>query len=98
MTVRALLDVEDWKRSVALVILYAYGWQLCVWPIAAWTTTLIASFTGHPLPVPPILPWEHMIAGTTTLAAIGGIQTWRERGRGDYAATKSTVTESAPKE
>ncbi len=78
---KLLGNVEDWKRGVALVILYAYGWQLCAWPLAAWITTLITAFTGFALPVPPILPWEHMIAGTTTLAAIGGIQTWRERGQ-----------------
>jgi hypothetical protein len=30
------------------------------------------------MPAPPIVPWEQLIAGTTTLATIGGIQAWRE--------------------
>ena len=77
----ARLDVDDWKRSIALVILYAYGWQLCGWPMAAWLTTLIIAFTGFPLPVPPLLPWELLAAGTLQLATIGGIQAWRERGQ-----------------
>jgi hypothetical protein len=75
----AALAVEDWKRGVALVILYAYGYQLCAWPLLAWGTTLFTAFTSFNLPVPPTVPWEHMLAGTTTLATIGGIQTWRER-------------------
>lgn len=74
------VDVEDWKKGVALVILWAYAYQLCAWPIACWATTLITAFTGMGLPVPPIVPWEILMSGTTTLAAIGGIQTWRERG------------------
>jgi len=76
----AHLAVEDWKRGVALVILYAYGYQLCAWPLLCWATTLITALTGYPLPVPPIVPWEILMSPTTTLATIGGIQTWRERG------------------
>jgi hypothetical protein len=77
------LGVEDWKRGVAFVILYAYGYQLCAWPLLSWATTLLTAFTGHALPVPPIVPWEHLAAGTGTLATIGGIQTWRERGHAE---------------
>lgn len=79
MKILKALDVEDWKRSVALVILYAYGYQLCAWPLLAWGTTLVTAFTSYALPVPPIVPWEILMSGTTTLATIGGIQTWRER-------------------
>lgn len=75
----AHLAVEDWKRGIALVILYAYGYQLCAWPLLSWAVTLVIAFTGHPLPVPPIVPWEILVSGTGTLATIGGIQTWRER-------------------
>ena len=88
------LDVEDWKKGVALVILYAYGYQLCAWPMLSWATTLFTAFTGYNLPVPPIVPWEHLMTGTTTLAAIGGIETWRnkvhsaEAGAGGGAAAK----------
>ena len=75
----AALAVEDWKRGVALVILYAYGYQLCAWPVVSWLVTLFTAFTSYNLPVPPIVPWEHLLTGTGTLATIGGIQTWRER-------------------
>jgi len=92
------LDVEDWKRGVALVILYAYGWQLCAWPLAAWITTLITAFSGFALPVPPILPWEHLLTGTGTLATIGGIQTWREGRRGEHTEMTSTTTITDSKE
>jgi hypothetical protein len=78
----AALAVDDWKRGVALVILYAYGYQLCAWPLLSWAVTLIIAFTGQALPVPPIVPWEHLMTGTTTLATIGGIQAWRERAQG----------------
>ena len=39
--------VEDWKRSVAMVILYAYGYQLCAWPLLAWVTTLEVLANGN---------------------------------------------------
>jgi hypothetical protein len=88
----AALAVDDWKRSVAMVILYAYGYQLVAWPLLAWGTTLFTAFTGFNLPVPPIVPWEHLMAGTTTLAAIGGIQTWRERGAQESMTSTTTIT------
>lgn len=88
----ARLAVDDWKKSVAFVILYAYGYQLCAWPLLAWGTTLVTAFTGYNLPVPPIVPWEHLMAGTTTLAAIGGIQTWRERGSHESMTSTTTIT------
>lgn len=93
--IAAMLDVDDWKRSVAMVILYAYGYQLCAWPLLAWATTLFTAFTSFNLPVPPIVPWEHLMAGTTTLAAIGGIQTWRERGSETMTSSSTTITHSA---
>ncbi len=89
MKILSALAVEDWKRSVAYVILYAYGYQLCAWPMLAWGTTLVTAFTSYALPVPPIVPWEHLVAGTTTLAAIGGIQTWREGRQHDGPPTQS---------
>jgi hypothetical protein len=69
----------DWKRAVALVILYAYAYQLVLWAPLAWVTTLITALFGQALPVPPIVPWEHLLAGTTTLATIGGIAAWRDQ-------------------
>jgi hypothetical protein len=73
------LGVEDWKRAVALVILWAYAYQLVAWPLLSWGATLVTALAGLPLPVPPVTPWEHLMAGTVTLASIGGIQTWRDK-------------------
>lgn len=71
----------DWKRSIALVILWAYAYQLVVWPSLFWLTTLVTALTATQIPGPPIVPWEALMSGTTTLATIGGIETWRERGK-----------------
>lgn len=71
---------EDWKRGVAMVILWAYAYSLVVWPLLFWATTLLTMFSGRQWPGPPLVPWEQLVAGTTTLAAVGGIQAWRERG------------------
>lgn len=79
---RRWLNPEDWKRGIALVILWAYGYQLVFWPLAFWGTTLLTLFTGMQWPAPPIVPWEQLMTGTTTLATVGGIQAWRDRTRG----------------
>lgn len=70
---------EDWKRSIALVILWAYAYQLVAWPLIFWLTTLLTAYTGTQVPAPPVVPWEQLFAGTTTLAAVGGIQAWRDK-------------------
>lgn len=72
-------NVEDWKRGLALVILWCYAYQLIVWPILWWAVA-IANAYGVVLPLPPIIPWEQLAAGTGTLAAVGGLQKWGERG------------------
>lgn len=76
-----LLSPEDWKRAIALTILWAYGYQLVFWPFTFWITTLLTMFTGFQWPAPPVVPWEQLVAGTGTLATVGGIETWRERQR-----------------
>ena len=75
------LNPDDWKRGVALVILWAYAYQLVAWPILFWGTTLLTLFTGQQWPAPAIVPWEQLAAGTATLATVGGIETWRETTR-----------------
>lgn len=72
---------EDWKRGVALVILWAYAYQLVFWPIGSWVMALLTLFTDKQWPSLFIVPWEQLAAGTATLATIGGIQTWREKKR-----------------
>lgn len=72
------LTPEDWKRGIALVILWSYGYQLAAWPPLWWAAATANAF-GLPIPLPPLLPWELMMAGTGTLAAVGGIEVWRDR-------------------
>lgn len=86
------LRPDDWKRSIALVILGAYAYQLIVWPLWFNATTIINALTGTSLPAPVIVPWEQLLAGTTTLATVGGIQAWREK---DVSVSvEHTTTES----
>lgn len=69
---------DDWKRGIAMVILWAYAYQLIVWPIWFNITTLLNQLFSLSLPAPVIVPWEQLIAGTTTLGTVGGIQAWKE--------------------
>jgi hypothetical protein len=75
-----LLNPDDWRRGIALVILWAYGYQLVAWPLLFWMTLLISWALDVNIPAPTIVPWEQLIAGTATLGTVGGIQTWREKG------------------
>ncbi len=72
------LSPEDWKRSIALVILWAYAYQLVVWPVASFVMALLTLYTGQQWPALFIVPWEQLAAGTATLATVGGIQAWRD--------------------
>lgn len=72
------LNPEDWKRAIALIIVWAYGYQLVVWPLASWAMLLVSKWSGTDWPVPMIVPWEQLVAGTATLAAVGGIERWRD--------------------
>lgn len=69
---------EDWKRGIAMVILWAYAYQLIAWPLWFNLITFINAVYQLSLPAPVIVPWEQLIAGTTTLAAVGGIQAWKD--------------------
>lgn len=69
---------EDWKRGIAMIILWAYAYQLIMWPFWFNIITLLNQIKGWSLPAPVIVPWEQLLAGTTTLATVGGIQAWRE--------------------
>lgn len=79
---RRWLNPEDWKRGIAMVILWAYAYQLVAWPLLFWATCLLTMWTGQHWPGPPVVPWEQLLTGTTTLATVGGIQAWRDRTRG----------------
>jgi len=73
------LTPHDWKRGIAFVILWAYGYQLVAWPLVFWVTTLLTALGGYQVPTPPIVPWEQLFAGTATIATVGGIESWREK-------------------
>lgn len=75
----AWLNLEDWRKGIALVILWAYFYALVAWPLLFWLTTIISSLTPYQIPAPPIVPWEQLTAGTVTLASIGGIQAMRDK-------------------
>jgi hypothetical protein len=75
----SILAPEDWKRGVALVILWAYAYQLCAWPMLFWCSTIASSVFGVQVPAPPLMPWEHLATGTTTLGMIGGIQVAKDK-------------------
>jgi hypothetical protein len=84
---------EDWKRAIALVILWAYAYQLVVWPMLFHLTNLVNYALGLTLPAPPLLPWEHLLTGTTTLGMVGGIQAWRDGSTTQYTQTTTQQTQ-----
>jgi hypothetical protein len=90
--IAGILNPEDWKRSIALVILWAYGYQLCAWPVLFWITSILTMWTGFQWPAPPLMPWEHLVSGTGTLGMIGGIQAWKDKS----AATAATGETNGP--
>jgi hypothetical protein len=81
-----------------MVILWAYAYQLVVWPLWFNLVVFINAIHGSSLPAPIIVPWEQLMAGTSTLAAVGGIQAWRERdgptSRSEVTVTSSEVTKT----
>jgi hypothetical protein len=83
-----LMDPDEWRRSIALVILWAYAYQLIVWPLWFNGSVIFSAIFGVNIPAPVLLPWEQLIAGTTTLGTVGGIQIWRD---------KLNATQDAPK-
>ncbi len=82
-----LVNPENWKRAIALVILWAYAYQLVAWPLLFWLTLLASKIIGTDIPVPPIVPWEQLATGTATLGTVGGIQAWREKASGNVQRT-----------
>jgi hypothetical protein len=77
--IQKIITPEDWKRGIAFIILWSYGYQLVVWPLWFNLITFINAIHGTSLPAPIILPWEQLAAGTGTLAAVGGIQAWKDQ-------------------
>jgi len=78
----------NWRKGVAYVLVASYAYQLVLWPLLFWLCNLATLWTGQQWPAPTLLPWEHLMSGTATLAAIAGI---------DIARDKLVPTEEAPK-
>jgi hypothetical protein len=74
-----VLNILDWKRAYALIVVYGYLWQIVIWGPLFWATTLISTFTGMQIPAPPVLPWEHLLVATSNLAVIGAVQFVRDK-------------------
>jgi hypothetical protein len=74
-----LMDPDEWRRSIALVILWAYAYQLCIWPLWFNLAVILNAMFNLSIPAPIIVPWEQLLAGTTTLGTVGGIQAWRDK-------------------
>ena len=70
---------KNWRRGVAYVIVWAYAYQLAAWPLLFWATTLLTMWTGQQWPSPVLLPWEHLLTGTATLATISGVDIARDK-------------------
>ena len=81
LSVLRRLQVDDWKRGIALVILYTYAYQLVAWPLLTWAASIGAAVCGCTWPAPPVIPWEQLTVGTGTLATVGGIEAWRDGAR-----------------
>jgi hypothetical protein len=75
---KLVMTPEDLHRGTALVILWAYGYQLVLWPMLFYAS-VIATAHGLTWPAPVIVPWEQLMAGTTTLAAVSGIAAWKDK-------------------
>jgi hypothetical protein len=73
---------DDWKLAYALVVVYGYAYNIIAWGPLFWLSTLITTGTGHQIPAPPLLPWEHLMAATANLGVIGTIELFKQQ-KGD---------------
>jgi hypothetical protein len=70
---------ENWKRVFAWVCVWGYAYDVIIWPLVFWITTLLTEFTSRQWPAPPLVPWEQLAVMTANLAVIGSVQLFRER-------------------
>jgi hypothetical protein len=79
---RSLAEVvmqSNWKRIYALTVTYGYMYDIILWPIIFWLTTIITVFTPWQMPAPPLVPWEQLAVATGNLLVIGAVQFVRDR-------------------
>jgi hypothetical protein len=86
-----LFQGDDWKRVFAWIVVYGYAYDVVIWPLTFWLTTIGTAVTGAQWPGPPLVPWEQLAVMTANLAVIGGIQMLRDR----RPSSISTETESS---
>ena len=91
---------NDWKKAYAVIVVYGYGYDIVLWPVLFWGTTIGTAVTGNQWPGPPLVPWEQLAVATANLAVIGGIQFFRDQKGGSTTEstteTKTTVRSPDP--
>jgi len=84
---------DNWKENYAVTVVYGYMYDIIVWPLLFWGTTLLTEFTGRQWPGPPLVPWEQLAVASANLAVIGGVQLLKTREANRQ--TPATVIESS---
>lgn len=87
MNISRMFASDEWKRVYAWVVVYGYMYDIVVWPVLFWTTTLLTEFTNRQWPGPPLVPWEQLAVATANLAVIGAVQLMRDRQKSIDKAT-----------
>jgi len=75
----SLFKGDDWKRVFAWIVVYGYAYDVVVWPIAFWGTTIATAFTGFQFPAPPLVPWEQLAVMTVNLGVIGTVELFKRK-------------------
>ena len=70
---------EDWKLAFAWICVWGYAYDVVIWPLVFWITTLLSTFTRWQWPAPPLVPWEQLAVMTANLAVIGTVQLFKDR-------------------
>jgi hypothetical protein len=82
----SLFKGDDWKRVFAWIVVYGYAYDVVLWPLVFWASTLLTAFTGMQWPAPPLVPWEQLAVMTANLAVIGIVQVQRDKVQAHAAA------------
>jgi hypothetical protein len=67
-------------------VVYGYAYDVVLWPLVFWASTLLTAFTGMQWPAPPLVPWEQLAVMTANLAVIGIVQVQRDKVQAHAAA------------
>lgn len=70
---------DNWKQNYAAIVVYGYAYDIIIWPVLFWATTIGTSVTGRQWPGPPLVPWEQLAVATANLAVIGAVQIFKDK-------------------